>query len=107
MRKTLCYSVCVSSIVSISDKAYRVACFDGSEDIVPKSQVFGRDHDVSSSEAYWISAWILGKKRLQYTDKRKAMFDETGRKYDYIEYRHHQAPVKACVASNEIDHLKR
>lgn len=107
MKKTLCYSVCVSSIISISDKAYLVTCFDGSKDIVPKSQVFGKDHNVSSSEAYWIAAWILEKKKLQYTDKRKALFDEKRRKYNYIEYRHHKAPKMDCVISNEKDNLKR
>lgn len=107
MGKILCYSVCVSSIVSVSSKAYLVTCFDGSKDIVPKSQVFGIDYGVKSSLAYWISSWILAKKNLQYTDKRKAMFDESGKKYDYIEYRHHRAPHKDCVRSNEIDHLKR
>ena len=44
---------------SISPKAYKAVSFDGSSDIIPASQVFGQDHDVSKSDAYWISAWIL------------------------------------------------
>ena len=59
-----CYSVRLESFVSISDKAYKATCFDGTTDIIPKSQVFGRDWDVMKSEAWWISAWILEKKNL-------------------------------------------
>lgn len=78
--KTKCYSVRLQSLVSISDKAYKAVCFDGSEDILPKSQVFGQDYEVQKSEAYWIAAWILEKKNLQYSSKKEAWFDsETGR----------------------------
>ena len=57
--KTKCYSVRLQSLVSMSDKAYKATSFDGSEAILPKSQVFGVDYDVQKSEAYWISSWIL------------------------------------------------
>lgn len=53
--KVLCYSVRLSSLTSISEKAYKAVAFDGSEAIIPKSQVLGQDYDVSKSEAYWIS----------------------------------------------------
>lgn len=57
--KVLCYSVRLSSLTSISEKAYKAVAFDGSEAIIPKSQVLGQDYDVSKSEAYWISEWII------------------------------------------------
>lgn len=76
--KTKCYSVRLESLVSISDRAYKATAFDGSEDILPKSQVFGRDYDVMKSDAYWIAAWILEKKNLQYSSKKEAWFDENG-----------------------------
>jgi len=49
--------------------------FDGSEALIPNSQIFGQDYSVSKSEAYWISAWILEKKELQYSKKKEAWFD--------------------------------
>ena len=68
--KTLCYSVRLESLVSISDKAYLAKCFDGSSDVIPKSQVFGFDPQAKKSDAYWISAWILAKKKIQYSRKK-------------------------------------
>lgn len=72
--RTKCYSVRLQSLVSISDKAFKAVGFDGSEDILPKSQVFGQDFDVTKSEAYWISAWILEKKNIQYSSKKIKWF---------------------------------
>ncbi len=78
--KTKCYSVRLESLVNISDKAFKACSFNGSEDIIPKSQVFGRDWDVIKSEAYWIAAWILEKKNIQYSTKKEAWFDsDTGK----------------------------
>lgn len=76
--KTLCYSVRLESLVRISDKAFKATAFDGSSDIIPASQVFGRDYEVMKSDAYWISAWILEKKSIQYSGKKQAWFDENG-----------------------------
>jgi hypothetical protein len=76
--KTKCYSVRLQSLVSISDKAYKATAFDGSEAILPKSMVFGKDWDVQKSDAYWIAAWILEKKDLQYSNKKESWFDENG-----------------------------
>lgn len=76
--KTLCYSVRLESLVSISDKAYKATAFDGSTAIIPKSQVFGQDYAVIKSDAYWISAWILKQKDIQYSDKKQAWFNELG-----------------------------
>lgn len=74
--KTLCYSVRLESLISISEKAFKARAFDGSEAIIPKSQVFGIDFDIVKSDAWWISAWILEKKNLQYGHKKEAWFDE-------------------------------
>ena len=78
--KSLCYSVRLSSLTAISDKCYKATAFDGSEALIPKSQVFGQDYSVSKSEAYWISAWILEQKSLQYSRKKEATFDSVTRK---------------------------
>ena len=69
-----CYSVRLESLTSISEKAYKATAFDGSFAILPKSQVFGQDYEVQKSDAYWISAWILGQKKLQYSSKKVQWF---------------------------------
>lgn len=74
--KTKCYSVRLASLVPISGKAYKASAFDGSEAIIPKSQVFGQDYDVIRSEAYWISVWILEQKNLQYSTKKVAWYNQ-------------------------------
>lgn len=72
----------LQSLTSISDKAYKATAFDGSEAILPKSQVFGPDYDVIKSEAYWIAAWILEQKNLQYSSKKEGWFNPTTRKVE-------------------------
>lgn len=73
--KTKVISVRLQSLIEISDRAYKATAFDGSTAIIPISQVFGQDDDVRKSDAYWISAWILEKKELQYSDKKVAWFN--------------------------------
>lgn len=78
--RTLCYSVRLKSLTAISSKCYKAVAFDGSEALIPRSQYYGEDYDVSKSEAHWISTWILDKVHLQYSGKKQAWFDsETGR----------------------------
>lgn len=100
--RTECVSVRLESLFSISEKAYKAVAFDGSEAIIPKSQVFGRDYDVIKSEAWWISAWILEKKELQYSDKKRAWFDNESRERlpDIIVEKH--TPERKNVKSNNI-----
>lgn len=102
--KTKCYSVRLESLVSISDKAFKARSFDGSEDILPKSQVFGQDYEVVKSKAYWISAWILEKKSLQYSSKKVGWFNsKTGNiepNYTYEVKKHipqQKIPVKTPI----------
>lgn len=80
MGKVKCLSVRLESLISISDKAYKATCFDGSSDILPKSCVYGEDYDVQKSEAYWIASWILEKKNLQYSQKKIGWYDTEKRK---------------------------
>lgn len=103
MSKILCYSVRLQSLVSISDKAYVAKSFDGSEDVLPKSQVFGPDYEVQKSDAYWIAAWILEKKNIQYSGKKKAWLDKnTGKILPNIEYEHH-VPKKVDKTKTKHD----
>lgn len=108
--KTKCYSVRLESLVSISERAFKATAFDGSEAIIPKSQVFGQDFDVQKSDAYWISAWILSKKNLQYSTKKEGVFDlkknKIERKFD-VEIEFHRPKIINPVTNNIIEHLKK
>ena len=102
-----CYSVRLKSLVRISDKAFRATSFDGRSDIIPSSQVFGQDYEVQKSDAYWISAWILEKKSIQYSAKKSAWFDnDTGRKLPNIVVEKHHPDHVRPVDDNTIDDLR-
>lgn len=103
---TLCYSVRLESLVRISDKAFRATAFDGTSDIIPASQVFGRDYEVQKSDAWWVSAWILGKKSIQYSTKKQAWFDENGHQLPTYTIERHTPEKLTPKESNIIDELK-
>ena len=73
--KTKCYSVRLDSLIQISDKCYLATAFDGSKDYIPAKFIFGYDPAVQKSNAYWIAAWILERKNLQYSVKKEAWFN--------------------------------
>ncbi len=106
--KIKCYSVRLESMTPVSSACYRAKAFDGSEALIPSSQVYGIDHEVSKSEAWWISAWILEKKSLQYSSKKEAWFEsESGKMLPTYTVTHHTPQRKEPVESNYIDKLKR
>ncbi|MCB6095937.1 hypothetical protein [Flavobacterium psychrophilum] len=106
--KSLCYSVRLSSLTEISDKCYKAIAFDGSEALIPKSQVFGQDYGVSKSEAYWISAWILEQKSIQYSRKKQATFDSDTRKEVPVWTVEKNEPIKIKpLENNTIKELKK
>lgn len=103
---TLCYSVRLESLVRISGKAFRATAFDGTSDIIPASQVFGRDYEVQKSDAWWVSAWILGKKSIQYSTKKQAWFDENGHQMPTYTIERHTPEKLTPKESNIIEELK-
>lgn len=106
--KVKCYSVRLESLTRISPACYRARAFDGSEALIPSSQVYGDDEQVSKSDAWWISAWILEKKSIQYSSKKEAWFDsETGRMLPTFIITHHIPDRVEPVESNSLPHLKR
>ena len=106
--KSLCYSVRLSSLTAISDKCYMATAFDGSEALIPKSQVFGQDYSVQKSDAYWISEWILKQKSLQYSSKKQAWFDSVTRKEVPTWTIEKHEPTKIDpLENNTIKELKR
>lgn len=107
MGKTLCYSVRLESLTTISEKAYRARSFDGREDIIPKSCVFGQDFDVEKSEAFWISAWILPKKKIQFSDKKQRWFGEDGKMLPTYKVEHHKPKEIKPLVDNTITDLAK
>lgn len=105
--KTLCISVRLSSLTQISLKAFLVRSFDGREDIIPKSCIFGRDYDVVKSEAYWIAAWILPKKNIQYSDKKQCWFNESGMMLPTYKVEHHKPKEIKPLTDNTITDLAK
>jgi len=91
---------------SISPKCYKAVAFDGSEALIPKSQVMGRDWSVSKSEAWWISEWILGKVNLQHSNKKAAWFED-GRMLPTYEKKIHRPERKEPVISKPKQKLLR
>jgi hypothetical protein len=82
--------------------------FDGSEALIPKSQLFGQDYSVSKSDAYWISKWILEQKDIQYSSKKEATFDSVTRKEvpSWTITKHAPEEIKP-VENNTINDLKK
>lgn len=102
--KTKCYSVRLESMRRISEKCFAARSFDGREALIPASQVFGEDLEVSKSEAWWISAWILEKKGLQYSRKKVAHFEsETRLMVPQVEIVRH-VPEKIDLVPSNPDH---
>lgn len=105
--KTLCCSVRLKSLESISEKAYKAVAFDGSEAIIPKSQVFGKDWEVEKSDAWWIAAWLLDKKDLQHSMKKTAWFDADGNRLPTVIVERHKPDKKEPSKENVINQLKK
>lgn len=104
----LCVSVRLESMYQISDKAFKARDFNGNEDIIPASQVFGIDYDVVKSEAWWISKWILEKKKITYSVKKTAWFSPDSRtKHQSITVTRHIPEDVKPVEQNEIDSLAK
>ena len=113
MRTTVCYSVRVKTLRSISDKAVLIETFDGAKDVFPKSQIYGVDRESRKSDAYWISEWILRQKSIQWSEKKMRLVskEDSGNldlspKFVGIAIMHtpeYIAPVK----DNNIEALKR
>ena len=99
--KIKCYSVRLKSLISISDKAYKATAFDGSEDIIPKSQVLAIDYDSQKSDAYYISEWILERKNIQFSRKKERVFDTISRKIE-----HNIVTIVETMSPEKIEPIK-
>lgn len=61
MKKTKCYSVRLKNLTQISPKCHKAEDWQGNTFLIPDSQYFGKDYDVSKSDAYWIASWLIDK----------------------------------------------
>ena len=50
-------------------KKFKAVAFDGTSDIIPKSEYYGPDTETTKSKGYWIAEWILKRKILQRKTK--------------------------------------
>ena len=60
------YRVKYARLVEISPKAVKVECFDGSEDILPISQI----REDGYHDAILVPAWLAEKKNIQYATQK-------------------------------------
>lgn len=102
-----CYSVRLKSLESISEKMYKAKDFNGNVAFIPKSFVYGEDNEVFRSEAYWISAWILERRNLSFSGKKRALFDLDSRKMLPSQVIERYRPErKEPVENNDIESLR-
>lgn len=71
---TKCFSVAVKDCQRISANCFRVVTYDGSEALVPVSQVYGTDPLKPGNML--LTSWILERKNLQYSSKTPIWVDE-------------------------------
>lgn len=103
MTKVLCCSVRVKEIKDISDKAVLIVSYNGKEDVIPKSQIYGFDNSAQKSEAVWIAKWILEKKNLQYSKKKEMWIDTETGKHSKTSVKHHIPKKKTNNVKHDND----
>ncbi|MFA6831310.1 MAG: hypothetical protein WCR36_03440 [Bacteroidaceae bacterium] len=101
-----CYSVVFKELYSISPKACKAVCFDGSSDILPISTIYGPDISRPSKNAWWVADWILRKKNLTYSQKIECFFQD-GRMIEEEEIILHSPKIKEPIKDNSIDELRK
>lgn len=66
VKKTIYYRVKFKQLFEISEKAVRVDCFDGSSDILPKSQIVFEPFE----DAILVPVWLAEQKNIQFAHKK-------------------------------------
>ena len=105
--RSKCYKVRLKRLTSISDKAYLAEDFNGNKDVLPKSQVYCPDLAAGEDEeVWWISAWILEKKSLNYSAKCAKFYDTKSHRLTSTGSMHVAAQVEP-ISDNSVEELKR
>ena len=89
--KTKCFSVKLKSMEQITANCFKAVAYDGSEAFIPAQFVYGEDKKARNNNAWWIAAWILEKKDLQYSGKKAAWFDDNGNQTPHYTITKHTA----------------
>ena len=79
-KMTKCFCIKAKSIVDISAKCLKVSDYNGNEELIPKSQVYGFS-DGGNTQSIWIAAWLVEKRSLNYSTKKEGWFDASGNNY--------------------------
>ncbi|KUJ56464.1 hypothetical protein [Chryseobacterium aquaticum] len=112
MKKVKVVSVRLKNLTEISEKCYKAEDWQGNSGFIPKSQVFGKDHEVQKSDAYWISHWFAIKEdfTLMISLKKIGWYNINSGKiepnYD-ITIEHHIPEKINPVENNTIPKLKK
>lgn len=105
--RSKCYKVRLKRLTSISDKAYLAEDYSGNKDVLPKSQVYCPDLAAGEDEeVWWISAWILEKKSLNYSTKGAKFYDTKRHRLTSTGSMHVAAQVEP-ISDNSVEELKR
>lgn len=85
-----CYLVKLQCFEPITPKCYKAVDFSGNEALIPASQVCGIMQGKAGANVY-ISAWILERKNLVYSDKNPVYVEPGEAPYENVEIviRHH------------------
>ena len=70
MAQVKCYLVKFKDLISISEKAFKAVAYDGSECILPKSQVV---RPGSNDNDWYVSCWIMDQKEIQHSKQKVFM----------------------------------
>lgn len=111
-KKTKVYSVRLQHLTQITSKCWKAIDWQNTEFLIPDSQYFGRDYDVTKSDAYWIACWIIEKEecKLQVSTKKIGWYNpQKGIVEPPIEIivEHHTPEKINPVENNTIKELKK
>lgn len=99
-----CYLVKLAEFVQISDKCYKAVDYAGNEALIPASQFCG----YSGSNGVYLTAWILERKNLQYSQKHPVDILDGGVNDDVVVVRKHTPePLEAETGVSPDESLIR
>lgn len=83
-KKTKCYSVRLKNLTQISPKCWKAEDWQGNKFLIPDSQYFGQDYDVSKSEAHWLASWLIDKEdcNLMVSTKKIGWYNPINRRVE-------------------------
>lgn len=100
-------SVELKSFTRISGKAFKAVFSNDAEYIIPASQIFAQNKEVTEKEEWFISEWILRQKQIPYKGMKAVWLHDCDRNMKEIRIVKKHIPEKIKpVKNNEIPSLK-